>query len=491
MNAVPAQELFNDVAARLGWDAADLDTRQWTDLRDALSAELSSVWEDTDCWWPELLRTLHLALREEWSSARIALVGPYEPGDVVFWPDSGLYYMAISTVSGEPPAYWDATSETWIETPTRWKELAASYEATEYEPGGSYPDTDYTVNSVFMFDDRYWLPTVGLVDSGIGNYSPGRYPSMWIELPRWVTTLPQVGFGRPPIGTIRRICRRDPRAYGDPGEYDWEAQEGDTLVFDYEGPRCWVQYRLVTPRLAGNPFSATTVYAATAADQQIYETELTAPDETGDGEEGPTEQVATPVISPTSGTFSTEQIVTITSATPGASIRYTLDGSTPTSTTGTLYAGQFTVTATTVITARAFKADMIDSNPATVTLTRAFALYWGTSTSTTLDAAGLLALESSVERDTPAGDYAFAAPGTPEKYFYLAWPNDLAEQPVAGTGLMSGPFIVPLAETAEGYANEENGWFYALVNVSGSSYRLYRTYYTQSGAASITVNTTA
>ena len=42
-------------------------------------------------------------------------------------------------------------------------------------------------------------------------------------------------------------------------------------------------------------------------------------------------QAATPVISPPAGTYATAQSVTITSATPGAAIHYTIDGSAPTS----------------------------------------------------------------------------------------------------------------------------------------------------------------
>ena len=48
---------------------------------------------------------------------------------------------------------------------------------------------------------------------------------------------------------------------------------------------------------------------------------------------------ATPTFTPPAGNYSSTQSVTISTTTPGASIRYTTDGSTPSSTTGTVYSG--------------------------------------------------------------------------------------------------------------------------------------------------------
>jgi uncharacterized protein YjdB len=59
---------------------------------------------------------------------------------------------------------------------------------------------------------------------------------------------------------------------------------------------------------------------------------------------------AAPVISPTSGVYTGPQTVTITAGTPGTSIYYTTDGSTPT-TASQVYSGPFTVTTTTTIRA--------------------------------------------------------------------------------------------------------------------------------------------
>jgi hypothetical protein len=52
--------------------------------------------------------------------------------------------------------------------------------------------------------------------------------------------------------------------------------------------------------------------------------------------EVPTPAVVAPTFSPAGGTYRRAQTVTITTSTAGATIRYTLDGSTPTETNGTV-----------------------------------------------------------------------------------------------------------------------------------------------------------
>jgi hypothetical protein len=55
------------------------------------------------------------------------------------------------------------------------------------------------------------------------------------------------------------------------------------------------------------------------------------------------------------GFFSAPFTVAITTSTPGAQIRYTLDGTPPTATTGTIYAGPISITTTKTLRAAAFK----------------------------------------------------------------------------------------------------------------------------------------
>jgi 6-phosphogluconolactonase len=66
--------------------------------------------------------------------------------------------------------------------------------------------------------------------------------------------------------------------------------------------------------------------------------------------------VSAPAFAPGPGSYFAAQDVAITTATPGASIRYTSDGSTPTVTTGALYAGPVPVAETLVLRAVAYQA---------------------------------------------------------------------------------------------------------------------------------------
>lgn len=77
----------------------------------------------------------------------------------------------------------------------------------------------------------------------------------------------------------------------------------------------------------------------------------------------PTATVATPVISPGTGIFASVQTVSISCATPGATIYYTTSGNVPVIGAGftKLYTGSFTVASSTTIRAMATAPEMVNS----------------------------------------------------------------------------------------------------------------------------------
>jgi len=88
---------------------------------------------------------------------------------------------------------------------------------------------------------------------------------------------------------------------------------------------------------------------------------------------GPSGQVATPTFSPAPATYTSTQAVAIATSTPGATIRYTVDGAAPSETVGTLYSGPVTVATTTTLKAIAYRTGWTSSPIATGTWTIAVA----------------------------------------------------------------------------------------------------------------------
>ena len=72
-------------------------------------------------------------------------------------------------------------------------------------------------------------------------------------------------------------------------------------------------------------------------------------------------QCATPTFNPAAGTFTTSTSVTISTTTGGASIRYTTNGTTPSSTVGTVYSSAVSLTSTCTLQAIAYETGLSNS----------------------------------------------------------------------------------------------------------------------------------
>ncbi len=82
----------------------------------------------------------------------------------------------------------------------------------------------------------------------------------------------------------------------------------------------------------------------------------------------PTPAVATPVFSPNGGSYVGGASISLLCDTPGAAIRFTTDGSTPTAASA-LYGASFTLSATATVKARGFKSGSTDSAVASAAFT--------------------------------------------------------------------------------------------------------------------------
>ncbi len=108
---------------------------------------------------------------------------------------------------------------------------------------------------------------------------------------------------------------------------------------------------------------------------------------------------ATPTLNPAAGTYTTAQNVTLSTATSGATIRYTTDGSTPT-TASTPYASPIAVNTQTTLSTRAFKTGYTDSAVASGAYTFNFGTLPAPSAAPT---AGIFSAPVTVTLSGPSG----------------------------------------------------------------------------------------
>jgi len=106
-------------------------------------------------------------------------------------------------------------------------------------------------------------------------------------------------------------------------------------------------------------------------------------------------QVATPTFSPGGGTYKTQQSVTISCATSGATIRYTTDGSNPSKTAGTIYTSEIIISKTTTLKAIAYKTDCATSSVATATYTITYTIWTSQIGTSSDDKANGVAVDTS------------------------------------------------------------------------------------------------
>jgi hypothetical protein len=129
--------------------------------------------------------------------------------------------------------------------------------------------------------------------------------------------------------------------------------------------------------------------------------------------------VATPTISPNGGSFTNSVDVTMATATSGASIYYTTDGSSPTQ-SSKLYTGAMTLKTSAVVKAKGFKSGYNPSAEVSASFTSDLVAYWKFD-----EAAGITAADSSGNGNTGTlANGPYATPGILGGAFYFDGVDD-------------------------------------------------------------------
>ncbi|HWZ94317.1 MAG TPA: glycoside hydrolase family 88 protein [Opitutaceae bacterium] len=146
------------------------------------------------------------------------------------------------------------------------------------------------------------------------------------------------------------------------------ATSGATIAYTTDGSTPTESGGTVTHGIALSNGGSVSISTTTTLNAMAYETGMTDSAVTPGLYNINVPQVATPTFTPPAGTYTSAQLVTITSATSGASIAYTTDGSTPTESGGTVThgtalsnGGSVSISTSTTLNAMAYKTGMTDS----------------------------------------------------------------------------------------------------------------------------------
>jgi alpha-tubulin suppressor-like RCC1 family protein len=145
-------------------------------------------------------------------------------------------------------------------------------------------------------------------------------------------------------------------------------------------------------------------------------------------------QVVTPSMLPATGTYGSAPTVSMTTGTPGATLRYTTDGVDPTE-SSTLYSDEFTVGTTTTVKAVGFKSGW---SPSAVRA-NTFTMNFGTLSAPTVTAAGTYEGQVSVEMSS-------AQAGATIRYTLTG------STPTASSPAYAGPLSVSVTTTVKAKA---------------------------------------
>ncbi len=104
-------------------------------------------------------------------------------------------------------------------------------------------------------------------------------------------------------------------------------------------------------------------------------------------------KVATPVVTPAGGAVTNTTAITITCATSGATIKYTADGSTPSSSNGNTYSAPFSIVSSQTFKVAAIKSGMTDSDVVTAAFTIGATQPPAGGASVTVDLGGGVSIE--------------------------------------------------------------------------------------------------
>lgn len=259
MRTIPYSQISAGVCDLVGWDPDNLDSRQFSAIRRAVSQALGDLWDKY--WWADLLRVSERTFRPPYSAATT-----YAAGEFVWFGGPRGYYQALQATTGNAPATLSGT--TWTENSQYWAEA-------QTQPSGN---STFSAATAYVVGDLVtWLEdneVYQCITAGTGNLPS---TSAWAQIVPFDAYVDLLETGVTPLGRVRAVWDRNPRVYAGARKLEWAKSHRGIEVFT-ESVTVWVEGLLRPHWFTGDNYDSAAAY--TAADAADVSGDTTTPEDT-------------------------------------------------------------------------------------------------------------------------------------------------------------------------------------------------------------------
>lgn len=241
-----------------GLDRDNLSTVDFRQLRKAHDRRIRTAWEFD--LWPEICRLEKRYYRDLYSTGTAYTASTTTSATEVYFPATGKYYQNVKASTGVDPA-----NSSGVVNASNWCESLASYTASNFSSSTTYAQGDKVF---YPATDRYYvMHTTG------GGFPVPTTTANWGVLTEFDRYIAYSQTGKTAIGSVFEVGDKSDRLTTRIQGYAWFLSEKGIQV-STPSSYAWINYRIRTPNLKGDTFSATATYAV---GDQVYYSDSTTP----------------------------------------------------------------------------------------------------------------------------------------------------------------------------------------------------------------------
>ena len=275
METTDFEDVLREAASEAGVDAENISTTEFLTWRRFAKRRLEVAWRYH--YWPDLEQVEQRFYRDAYNPSLTyaqAIAGVDNFANEVYWPLTGQYFVALTTVPGATPptdangvvdaAHWAVTQQFAIQPDpagTQYSQPVANvlpFDLTVTYNQGDRAQYAANVYQLFAATATGVLPTDG---------------TQWGLIPPFEPTVLYAQTGQTPMGIVEECFSANPNTTTRGNTLDWKLTEKGVNVMTRIA-YAWIQFRRQCPKLNGTVLDPSATYAA---GQQVYFSSATTP----------------------------------------------------------------------------------------------------------------------------------------------------------------------------------------------------------------------